>query len=75
LGVGPSALAGRPEYQQQIASCAVQSFSEHVFGLELSAEERTDWLPEKTANFASNGNDFLSMVKDIVTDERYRRIE
>lgn len=75
LEVGPSALVTRPEYQQQIASCAVKNFSEHVFGRELSAEERTSWLADKTANFAANGHDFLRMVKDIVTDERYRRIE
>ncbi len=75
LDEGPSALVNRPEYQQQLASCAVESFSEHVFGRELSAEERTGWLVEKTASFSSSGHDFLSMVKDIVTDERYRRIE
>ncbi|MGB5704353.1 MAG: hypothetical protein WBM48_16160 [Polyangiales bacterium] len=75
LDVGPSALVTRPEYQQQIASCAVRSFSEHVFGRELSAEERTGWLTEKTSAFEANGHDFLAMVKDIVTDERYRRIE
>jgi len=75
LDVGPSALVNRPEYQQQIASCAVQSFAEQVFGRELSAEERTSWLVEKTGNFAANGQDFLGMVKDIVSDERYRRIE
>ena len=75
LDAGPSALVNRPEYQQQVASCAVQNFAQHVFGRELSAEERTGWLTEKTANFASNGHDFLRMAKDIVTDERYRRIE
>ena len=53
----------------------MKNFSEHVFGRELSAEERTSWLADKTANFAANGHDFLRMVKDIVTDERYRRIE
>ena len=40
----------RPEYRQQLASCAVR-------------------------NFASAGYDFLQMVKDVLTDERYRRIE
>jgi len=75
LDAGPSALVSRAEYQEQLASCAVQSFSEHVFGRELSAEERAGWLTEKTANFAGNGHDFLRMVKDIVTDDRYRRIE
>lgn len=61
--------------QQRLASCAVQSFSEHVFGRELSLEARTGRLVEKTASFAESGHDFLEMVKDIVTDERYRRIE
>lgn len=75
LDVGPSALVTSPEYQQQLASCAVRNFAEHVFGRELSAEERTGWLVEKTASFASVGHDFLKMVKDVVTDERYRRIE
>ena len=75
LDTGPSALVNRPEYQQQLATCTVQNFSEHVFGRELSPDERTGWLLEKTSNFASNGHDFLEMVKDIVSDERYRRIE
>ena len=53
----------------------MQSFSEHVFGRELSDEERTSWLADKTAGFAASGHNFLQMVKDIVSDERYRRIE
>jgi hypothetical protein len=75
LDTGPSALVTRPEYQQQLASCAVQNFSEHVFGRELSGEERTTWLVEKTASFEASGHDFLQMVKNIVSDDRYRRIE
>ena len=75
LDVGPSALVSRPEYQQQLASCAVQNFAEHVFGRELSDEERTGWLPEKASSFAAAGHDFLRMVREVVTDERYRRIE
>ena len=75
LDLGPSALVTRPQYQQQLASCAVQSFAQHVFGRELSAAEQTGWLVEKTGNFAATGHDFLQMVKDVVTDERYRRIE
>ena len=75
LDVGPSALVSRPEYQQQLASCAVRNFAEHVFGRELSDEERTVWLAEKTSSFAAAGHDFLRMVRDVVTDERYRRIE
>lgn len=75
LDAGPRALVTGPEYQQQLASCAVRSFSEHVFGRELSADERTGWLTEKSADFAASGHDFLQLVKDIVTDERYRRIE
>ena len=53
----------------------MQSFAEHVFGRELSAEENTEWLTEKTSSFEAADHDFLSMVKDIVIDERYRRIE
>ena len=53
LDVGPSALVSRPEYQQQLASCAVQSFAQHVLGRELSADEKTGWLVEKTSSFAS----------------------
>jgi hypothetical protein len=75
LDAGPSALVSRPEYQQQLASCAVENFAEHLFGRELSAEEQTGWLVEKTSSFAGGGHDFLQMVKDLVTDERYRRIE
>jgi hypothetical protein len=65
-------LVPAPTTQQQLASCAV---SEHVFGWELSPEARTGRLVEKTASFAESGHDFLEMVKDIVTDERYRRIK
>ena len=75
LDVGPSALVERPEYQQQIASCAVRNFSEHIFGRELSDEERTGWLNEKAQSFAAGGHDFLQMVKEVVMDDRYRRIE
>ena len=75
LDAGPSALVTRPEYQQQLASCAVKNFAEHVFGRELSADEKTGWLVEKTTSFAGAGHDFLRMVRDVVTDERYRRIE
>jgi hypothetical protein len=75
LDAGPSALVGRPEYRQQLASCAVRNFAEYAFGRVLSADEQTVWLVEKTSNFASAGHDFLQMVKDVVTDERYRRIE
>jgi hypothetical protein len=53
----------------------VQNFAEHVFGRELSDEERTGWLGEKTSSFAAAGHDFLRMVREVVTDERYRRIE
>jgi hypothetical protein len=75
LDAGPSALVSRPEYQQQLARCAVRNFSEQVFGRDLSADERTGWLLEKADAFAASGHDFLEMVKDIVSDERYRRIE
>jgi hypothetical protein len=75
LDLGPSALVERPEYQQQIASCTVRNFAEHVFGRELSDDERTGWLNEKAASFAAGGEDFLQMVKEVVMDERYRRIE
>ena len=53
----------------------MQNFSEHVFGRDLSDEERTGWLNEKADAFAANGHDFLDMVKDVVMDDRYRRIE
>jgi hypothetical protein len=75
LDAGPSALVTRPEYQQQLASCAVQNFAEYAFGRQLSTDEQTGWLVEKTSSFASAGHDFMQMVKDVVTDERYRRIE
>ncbi len=75
LDVGPSALVSAPQYQQQLASCTVENFAEYVFGRELSDDERTGWLTQKTSSFASNGHDFLRMVKEVVTDERYRRIE
>jgi hypothetical protein len=75
LEAGPSALVGRPEYQQQLARCAVRNFSEQVFGRDLSADERTGWLLQKADTFAGSGYDFLEMVKDIVSDDRYRRIE
>ena len=75
LDVGPSALVERPEYQQQLAACTVRNFSEHVFGRELSDAERTGWLNEKADRFAASGHDFLQMVKEVVTDDRYRRIE
>ena len=75
LDAGPSALVERPELQQQIATCAVRNFAEQVFGRELSDDERTGWLTEKAASFSAGGHDFLQMVKDVVTDDRYRRIE
>lgn len=75
LDAGPSALLSAPEYQDQVATCAVRNFAEHVFGRELSADERTGWLEQKASDFAANGHDFLLMVKDVVMDERYRRIE
>jgi hypothetical protein len=53
----------------------VQNFAEYVFGRELSADEQTGWLAEKTSGFAGTGHDFLQMVKAVVTDDRYRRIE
>ena len=75
LDVGPSALVTRPEYQGQLASCAVRNFAEYAFGRELSADEQTGWLVEQTSSFASGGHDFLQMVKEVLTDDRYRRIE
>lgn len=75
LDVGPSALVTRPEYQGQLASCAVRNFAEYAFGRELSADEQTGWLTERTSSFASGGHDFLQMVKEVLTDDRYRRIE
>jgi hypothetical protein len=75
LDAGPSALVSRPEYQEQLARCAVRNFSEQVFGRDLSDDERTGWLVDKSNAFAASGHDFLEMVKDIVSDDRYRRIE
>jgi hypothetical protein len=75
LDEGPSALVSRPEYQQQLARCAVQNYSEQIFGRDLSDDERTGWLLEKAEEFGANGHDFLEMVKSLVSDDRYRRIE
>ncbi len=53
----------------------MKNFAEYAFGRELSADEQTDWLVQKTSGFASAGHDFMQMVKDVLMDERYRRIE
>ena len=75
LEAGPAALVSRPEYEAQLAECAVRNFAEYVFGRSLSASERVGWLRERARNFASADHNFLAMVKDIVMDEKYRRIE
>lgn len=72
---GPRGLVRQAGYQERLAQCTVQTFSEFVFGRALSTNEKAGWLQEATGRFASNGHDFLQMARDILLDPRYRRID
>ena len=72
---GPSSLFDQPGKQDQLASCAVQNFSEFLFSRELTTNEKGGWLPDQASNFRDNGYDFIQMAKGIVMDPRYRRID
>ena len=75
LDEGPGGLVQQPGYQERLTQCTVRTFSEFLFGRELSSDEKADWLIEKTDRFTNNGQDFLKMAKDILLDPRYRRVD
>lgn len=72
---GPGGLMQRPGYQDRMAQCTVQNFSEFLFGRELSTNEKSGWLRDQTTRFANNGHDFLRMAKDLLMEPRYRKVE
>ena len=71
----PEALVVEPVQYGIRVECLIEDVRTDQAKHQLSPEERTSWLTEKTSSFEAADHDFLSMVKDIVTDERYRRIE
>lgn len=57
-----------------LARCTARRLAEHLLGRTLTDEELLDWLPELAAFFVEADQDFLSLLRRLVEDPRYRAI-
>lgn len=76
---GPRLLAYTEIAGQRLPRCVAQRMSEWLLGRELSdsiaGERDREWLDLLGLRFARSGYDYRQLIKDIVTDERYRRVK
>jgi hypothetical protein len=76
---GPRLLAYSEITGQRLPRCVAQRTAEWLLGKSMSDAETTardrQWLDELGIRFSRNGYQYQSLIKDIVTDERYRRVK
>ena len=76
---GPRLLAYSEITGQRLPRCVAQRTAEWLLGKNMSDADTTardrQWLDELGIRFSRNGYQYQSLIKDIVTDERYRRVK
>jgi len=70
--MGPKLLFQKNIVNGQIASCTAKNAVEWLTRRKVRAWD-ADWLEKLASQFAASGYDFASLVRDIVTDPRFRR--
>ena len=75
---GPRLLAYSEITGQRLPRCVAQRTAEWLLGKEMSDSQVSvrdrEWLDELGIRFARSGYQYPSLIKDIITDERYRRV-
>jgi hypothetical protein len=76
---GPRLLAYSEVAGQRLPRCTAQRAAEWLLGRDLSdsvANERDRrWLDRLGVRFARSGYNYRLLIKDIIVDERYRRVK
>ena len=76
---GPRLLAYTEIAGQRLPRCVARRSAEWLLGREMSesmaSERDRAWLDQLGLRFARSGYQFRSLIKDIITDERYRRVK
>ena len=71
---GPQLLATKAIFDGRLAGCAARNAVGWLMGREPLPEESA-WIQSLAALFKQSGYDYKTLVKEIVTDERYRRVQ
>lgn len=71
---GPRLLAFTAVADNRLPACVARSTSEWLLGRSLASEENA-WVDEVSRDFATKGYSYRSLVKRIVTDDRYRKVQ
>ncbi|MEM7606123.1 MAG: hypothetical protein AAF411_12280 [Myxococcota bacterium] len=74
INAGPSSLVDEPDEVRRVASCAVRTAAERLFGRTLTTDESVSWVAEMTDAFEADGFDYSAMVERIVSSEIYRTV-
>ena len=76
---GPRLLAYSEITGQRLPRCVAQRTAEWLLGKNMSDADITardrQWLDELGIRFSRDGYRYSSLIKDIITDERYRRVK
>ena len=66
------------DHSQRLPRCVAQRTAEWLLGKEMSDSRATArdraWIDSLGVRFARSGYDYSHLIKDIITDERYRRV-
>ena len=74
IEIGPILVVKQAILDGRIAKCAAKNVFNWLMGRE-PLEEEAVWVETLGLNFQSSGFDLATLVKNIVTDERYRRVK
>jgi hypothetical protein len=72
---GPKLLAFQAIADQRLPACTAKRAVEWLIGAKLTHHEDMDWINELGIDFARNGFDYARLVKNIVLNHRYRRVQ
>lgn len=72
--VGPRLLAWTGIADNRLPTCVAEKTAEWLLGRPMDAEGDAAWLAELARTFVAGDYRFRSLVRAIVTDDRYRRV-
>lgn len=71
--VGPKLLVASSVVDGRLPTCVAANTASWLLGRELDADDEP-WVREIAARFAEGGFSYQGLVRDVVTNERYRRV-
>lgn len=72
---GPKLLVYQTIADQRLPECTARRTVEWLIGAKLTHQDDIQWIKDLGVDFARNGFDYAYLVKQIVKNKRYRRVQ